>query len=81
MLQTSFSPLTYATTRLAAVRSECDAISLALLATASSVQWESEAAGHFHAQVWNRISEISAVGELATQVMHSLMAQTEEGSS
>ncbi|MGO1412189.1 MULTISPECIES: hypothetical protein [unclassified Microbacterium] len=81
MLQTSFSPLSYATTRLAAVRSECDAISLDLLATASSVQWESEAAGHFQAQVWNRISEISAVGELAAQVMYSVMAQTEEGSS
>lgn len=74
------SPQLYTTavaafTHLEIVRNECDAISIDLLSAAQGAEWESSAARGFRDRIWNRISEVSRVGDLAIRTVHEVQAQ------
>jgi len=68
-----------ACTHLAIVAQQCDAVSLELQAAARSAHWESAAADHFMARIWDCVGEVAAVGDLAMQVSYAVHAQLEEG--
>lgn len=70
-----YTGATAAFTHLEVVRGECDAISIDLLAAARDARWESGAARGFRERIWDRISDVSRVGDLAVRTIHDVQAQ------
>lgn len=62
---------------LMTVRSEAEAAVDELRTTVDATRWESEAARHYHAQVWERIGEAEEVGDEAVQTIFQLWMQVD----
>lgn len=66
-----------AVSHLQIVTSEARGAADELRATVAVTRWDSEAAGHYHSQIWARIGEAGAVEDEAVQTIFQLWMQVD----